>query len=249
MPTPMIPALILVIFAASFVQASAGFGFALVAVAILSLLAPLQQVTPLLALLNVPVTVYLLLKLRRFLNLRAIWPLMAGVAVGVPFGVHVLVNWRQDVLLRILGAVLLIAAVRSATRNSQEAASGCQQPGAIDSALALGAGWVSGALGGAFGTSGPPLIAYVYCRPWGKEQRTAALQALFFLVILFAIPMFCVKGLYDTALLKTAGLCVPGAVAGMVLGHALFRKIPRRALELFVAAFLTLIGIKLLVWA
>ena len=46
----------------------------------------------------------------------------------------------------------------------------------------------------------------------------------------------------------TALACLPGAVIGMVAGHAIFRRVPPRVLEIVVAAFLLAIGLKLLIW-
>jgi uncharacterized membrane protein YfcA len=46
----------------------------------------------------------------------------------------------------------------------------------------------------------------------------------------------------------TALACLPGAVIGMVAGHAIFRRFPPRVLEIVVAAFLLAIGLKLLIW-
>ncbi len=253
MLTDMLPAFIATIFAASLVQGATGFGFALVAVSVLSLLTPLTHATPLLALLNVPVSTYLLLKLRRSIEWPELVGLLVGVGVGVPFGVHVLVNWPQEVLLRILAVVLFLAVARSLTRKQEDPVdaveSASEKPAALKAATSLGAGWAAGALGGAFGTSGPPLIAYVYCRPWSKEQRTGSLQALFLLCNVCAISLFAANGLYTRDLFITAAACLPATLVGALAGFALFRRLPRRGLEVFVAVFLTFVGIKLLIWA
>lgn len=239
----------LVIFAAAAIQAASGFGFALVAVGPLSLMTELTAVTPLIAILNAPVTLYLLLRLRRHLVFRQALPLLVGVIIGTPLGVHVLVNWPRELLLRGLAVVLLLAAFRAVRMALRNGGNGQQQPGNLGHAglLGLAAGLASGALGGAFGTSGPPLLAYVYSMPWTKEVRTATLQACFTLNVALGVTMFASRGLYTPELLGTAAWCLPGALVGMLLGYAVFKRIPARALELFVAAFLSVTAIRLLI--
>ena len=102
-PGPQIINALLVIFAAAAVQGASGFGFALIAVGPLSLMTELTSVTPLIALLNAPVTGYVLLRLRRHVSLRRVLPLVVGVAIGTPLGVHVLVNWPRRSPARACG--------------------------------------------------------------------------------------------------------------------------------------------------
>lgn len=251
----LLPALIAIILLASALQAAVGFGFGLLAVGALSLFIQLTTTTPLLGLLNLPVTVYLYWKLRRSVVWAGLGPIIAGMLAGIPFGIFVLVNWDQDLLLRVLAVVLILAAGRSLAAGSANsngtpqaaAARDCTLTGRCAGALV---GLATGALGGAFNVGGPPIIAYVYCRPWSKEQRTATLQAVFTIslvtrIIIMALPP---ASLYDGPLLLTALACLPGALLGMPIGYAVFRRFPPRALELFVAGFLCLIGIKLLIW-
>ncbi|NSW55870.1 MAG: sulfite exporter TauE/SafE family protein [Armatimonadetes bacterium] len=248
-PGPQIIKALLVVFAAAAVQGASGFGFALTAVGPLSLMTELTSVTPLIALLNAPVTGYVLLRLRRHVSARRVLPLVSGVAIGTPFGVHVLVNWPREVLLRGLAVVLVIAAVRAGRaglRNGPSDGAPHHEP-RHGTALALLAGVASGALGGAFGTSGPPLIAYVYSMPWSKEQRTATLQACFTASVVLGMVMFAARGLYTAELLTTAAWCMPGSLIGMLVGYAAFKRIPARGLELFVSVFLVVIAVRLFI--
>jgi len=246
-----LPILIAVVFAASLVQGAVGFGFGLISVAALSLFMPLKITTPLLALLNLPVIVYLSWRLRKSVVWAGLTPIIVAMLVGIPFGIFVLVKAPQDILLRVLGVVLIASAVRSAKPNG--AAADCQASGTRtlrDTLVALVVGSSTGALAGAFNTGGPPIIAYLYCRPGTKEQRTATLQMVFAIsvaarIIVMAAPP---ASLYTVPVLLVALACLPGAVAGSFVGQALFRRIPQRALEIVVTFFLLGIGLKLLIW-
>ncbi len=250
----LLPILIGIFFVASVIQSSSGFGFGIFSVAALSLLAHrfgLTMSTPMLAILNAPVIMYVLWRLRGHVRLTNLGPILVGLLVGIPIGTTFLVRCPQEILLRVLAVVLLYAAVRAAMPNGDACdpdAAGGQRETLARKIGGLGIGMASGALAGAFNTGGPPVIAYVYCRPWSKEQRTATLQAIFIVSIFARIVYYSCVGLYDVPLLLTTAACLPAAIAGMFFGYALFRKFPPRALEIFVAVFLSLVAIKLLIW-
>jgi len=244
-----IPVLVAIMLVASAIQGATGFGFGLFAVAALSLLVPLKTATPMLAVLNAPVIFYLLWKLRGHVVWRGLGPMIAAVVVGIPFGVFVLVHWPQEVLLRILGVVLVFAAVRSLIGANGEDRDLTPRRTVAGSGLEVLTGLAAGALSGAFNTGGPPAIAYVYCQPWTKERRSATLQAIFAISIVVRILTMAVAGLYHAPLLIASAACLPGALLGMRVGYAVFRRIPPRALEIVVAIFLAGIAVKLLIWA
>lgn len=246
---PQLPYLLLIIFLASAIQGATGFGFGLFAVAALTLLVPLKTATPLLAVLNAPVVFYVLWKLRRHVPWRGLAPIIGGTLVGIPLGIHVLVHWRQDILLRVLGVVLLVAAWFSLRGNRAHECEVKPDSPRAGAALGVGVGLATGALGGAFNTAGPPLVAYVYCRPWSKEQRVGTLQAVFALSVVTRIALMSAAGLYQRDVLLTSAACLPATLLGMWAGYALFRRLPHRALEGVAAGFLLLIGLKLLIWA
>ncbi len=245
-----LPILIAVTFAASLIQGSVGFGFGLVAVAALSLFMELKITTPLLALLNLPVILYLSWRLRKSVMWAGLTPIIVSMLVGIPFGIFVLVKADQVLLLRVLGIVLIASAIRSAKPNGAAApGADCPSPRTLWGTLVgVIVGSTTGALAGAFNTGGPPIIAYLYCRPGTKEQRTATLQAVFVISVVARIIVMAAPpaSLYDRSVLLAALACMPGAVCGAVLGVAVFKRVPQRALEIVVTLFLLGIGVKLL---
>lgn len=244
-----LPALLGIVFIGSVIQGASGFGFGLFAVAALSLFLQLTIASPLLALLNSPVVAYVFWVLRRHVRWDHVWPISVAMIVGVPIGAFFLIKCPQDVLLRVLAVVLVVASVRSfRSRNGNGAPAEESCAGAGHRARAGLVGLVTGALAGAYGAGGPPVIAYVYCRPWTKEERTATLQAIFVISLATRIVTYAVSGLYDQSIILVSLVCVPAGALGMVLGQALFRRFPPRAMELFVAVFLLLVAIKLFIW-
>ncbi|MGQ9732211.1 MAG: sulfite exporter TauE/SafE family protein [Candidatus Zipacnadales bacterium] len=245
-----IPSLMLVVFLASLLQGAVGFGFGLFSVAALSLLVELKTATPLLALTNLPVISYVFWKLRHAIVWRSLGFIISGMLVGIPFGIFVLVTWPQELLLRMLGGVLIISAVRTAVSNNAAHIAANEPWDVWQRIVELLVGLLVGALAGAFNTGGPPVIAYLYCRPGTKEQRTAALQAIFAISVVVRIIIMAAPpaNLYTLPILIAAAACFPAGVVGSALGQRIFRRFPPHALEICVACFLLGIGLKLLLW-
>lgn len=242
-------AVAVIVVIASLIQGAIGFGFGLFSVAALALVTGLKTSTPFLALVNLPAVVYVFWQLHDAVRWRRLVSVLVGLLLGIPFGIFVLVHWPEELLLRILGAVLLVAAARSLCKRCEEKP---VRQGESHRwwgvAERLVVGMSSGALAGAFNVGGPPVIAYVYSRPWTKEQRTASLQAAFFISVLVRIVLMAGAGLYTHEIVRAALLCTPGAVLGTFAGYAIFRRISRLALELVVSGFLLVTGIKFLLW-
>lgn len=244
-----LPILIVVIFVASLVQGSVGFGFGLLSVAVLSLFMDLKIATPLLALLNLPVILYLFWQLRDAVVWTGLGPLLAGTFVGIPFGVFVLVRADQHLLLRVLGIVLVVSALRSARPSDPSPDCSADLRTSQNPFLKALVGFISGALAGAFNAGGPPLIAYLYCRPGTKEQRTATLQAVFAISVIARVAVMAAPpaSLYSLPVILAATASIPSALIGAALGTSVFRWFPPRALEIVVTLFLLGIGLKLLI--
>ena len=246
-----LPLLCLIMFLGSVVQGATGFGFGLVAVAGASLFLSLKVTTPLLAILNLPVVLYLLAKLWRSIVWGKMTPLVVGMLVGVPFGVFVLVKWPEGLLMRGLALVLLYVGVRAFITGRRNGEVGCATvapPVARDAAVGVGVGMATGALAGAFNTGGPPIVAYAYCHPWTKEQRTATIQAAFAISVAYRIAVMACAGLYSREVLVCDAALMPAAVLGMFVGYGIFKRLEPRSLEIVVALFLVCIGVKLMIW-
>ena len=139
---------IFVFFAAGLTQGLTGFGFALVAVPILGLVASPQLVVPAVIIGGTASNFILLLHVRRWVRLGQIWPLMLAGSVAAPFGAHLLDILSADVLRIIIGVAVLtftvtsIQGFRKRIRNEKLAM--------------VPLGLASGLLGGSIATAGRP---------------------------------------------------------------------------------------------
>lgn len=242
--------LAVVVLLASMLQGAIGFGFGLLAVALLSMVRPLKESTPLVALLNAPVVFYVYWKLRHSVVWSRLTPVLIGALIGIPIGVFALTRWPNDVLVRILGVVTIAASLRTLLKRDLEEEDPEAAPRRpMDRLAGLGIGLASGVLGGAYNAGGPPVISWVYSCPWSKEQRTATVQAIFCVSIVSRIAFMAASGLYHPPLLLAAAICMPGAILGGVLGHRLFHRFSRRKLEIVVCIVLLILGLRMTFWA
>lgn len=229
----------LVICAAGFVMGLAGFGVGLVSLAFLPLfMAPVTAV--------VLVTLYALLfaglvlvPLRRDFTARAIGVLIAGTMLGTPLGVWVLASVPAGVLKRLIGAVL-VGVVALEWR------------GAFPRRLA-GPGWgfaagiLAGAIGGAVGTPGPPVIVYCAMQGWSPRTFKANLQAFFVVNQAVILTGYWWAGLLTAEVWRFAGVFAVPALAGVGAGIALFDRVDHARFRRIVFALLLLSGAVLLV--
>ena len=233
--------LILIVFTACFTQGLSGFGSALVAMPLLSPMLGLRHAAPLVAMMSGAVQIALLVRYRRAFNFRAVWRLLAASAVAVPVGVYGLRRIDERITLTVLAVVVLAYAVYSL--------SGAKLPEVKRGAYAYVAGFFGGLLGGAYNTSGPPVVVYGSCRGWSPDEFKSNLQGFFSVNNAFVFIGHAFAG-NVTAAVGWNFLIALGAIAGGVtaaflldrfISHALFRKI--------VLVLLIVLGAQLLVRA
>jgi hypothetical protein len=236
-----------IFFIASGIQGACGVGFGLFAVAALSLMAPLAQSTPILAIVNLPVVIYVFARLWRHAAWSRLAPIIVGLLLGVPVGIFLLVKLPDAFMLRTLGIILVVAAV-NLIRPRHESAPRPESSGLASILGRLAIGLVAGGMAGAYNVGGPPIVAYVYSHPWTKEQRVATMQAVFVVSLAVRIIAMAAAGMYTREALLICAACLPAAGVGMALGYAVFSRIPTRWLEVTAGAFLIVSGVKVIVW-
>jgi len=151
---------------AAFLQGFAGFGLNLFAVGLLSLLADVHSVVPMCVFVSGCTTWFLLWWNRRLVRLRPVAPMLAAAVIGIPPGVLVLSHLNAKVAVHALGAVLIVMAIAQSLSSRSIIGDRKLWKGGI-------AGFLGGVLGGAFGTAGPPIAAYLHLTSEPLVARTS----------------------------------------------------------------------------
>jgi uncharacterized membrane protein YfcA len=179
------------------------------------------------------------LQLRRHLTPRKLVDLMIGTVAGTPIGVWLLASLPVSALNRLIGLVLVIV-VAIELRGAMPA-------NLVGRGWGLAAGVLSGVMGGAVGTPGPPVIVYGATQGWSPHTMKANTMG-FFVVNQGAILVgYWWAGLLTREVATvTAAFALP-ALAGVGTGVALFGRLDPVRFRRLVFALLLVSGAILLI--
>jgi len=226
-----------VVFAAVLMQTLAGFGSAMVAMALLPYWVGLLVAAPLVALIAATLEAVVLVYWREALTWHAIRQLNVGLVLGVPLGVLALGRVDAGILLPVLGGVLIAYALYALLN--------LRLPELRSPGWAYGVGVLAGVLGGAYNVSGPPVIVYGHCRRWTPAQFKGNLQAFFLLGDALVIVGHGVAGNLTRTVWQSYVLALPAIALGLVAGLALERFIPAGVFRRMALVLLIVLGVRL----
>jgi uncharacterized protein len=223
MPTSL--TVFLILFAAVFTQSVTGFGSALIAMGFLSTVLGLKIAAPLFALVGILLELALLIYYRHAFVFRSVWRLILTSLLGVPIGLMALDLLPERVTLIVLGLVL--------TGYAIYALFNFQLPELHRPAWAFVLGFISGILGGAYNTAGPPVIVYGNYRRWPPAEFKANLQGFFLVGSLSVAVGHAISGNYTSIVWQNFWVSIPAVTLGILAGTrfdqfinpALFRKV------------------------
>jgi len=227
-----------VIFLAVFVQSMAGFGLALVSMALLPGIVGIQVAAPLVALVSIPLEFLLLVKYRSELNISAVWPLILASMFGIPLGIYVLKRVDEDIVLTFLGIVITGYALYSLLE--------VKLPQMKHPIWAYGSGFFAGLLGGAYNTAGPPVIIYGNCRGWLPAEFKGNLQSFFLVGTLFVVAAHVLSGNLTEVVWVDFLWVIPAIGLGFVAGTWLDRYLNPEVFRKVVLVLLILMGLRLI---
>jgi hypothetical protein len=230
---------LLIVFVAIFTQSLTGFGLALVSMPLLTAVLGVQTAAPMVALFGLVAEVILLLYYRAAVNVQVIWRLILASLIGVPVGILVIGALDEQVVLTLLGVIVAGYAVYALLK--------LRLPDIEGSLWAYGFGFAAGILGGAYNTSGPPVIVYGNCRRWPPQEFKANLQGFFLLTTVFVIVSHALAGNYTAEVLRYTLLTLPALAAGVVAGLALSKRINATTFRTMVLWLLLALGAWLIV--
>lgn len=219
----MIPLVILMVVIAASIHGYAGFGFGIISMALVALLpVNLERASVVITLTSISVILGLLLLSRRhdkihWLQVALILP---GGFLGVPIGYWFIAQFGDQPVFRLILAMALIAfSLNGLIRREPP------KPRPLPAWTALPVGLLSGFLGGAFVSGGPPIIIYLYSRTTDPREMKPTIQATFLSLSSFRLLTigFGEKGLTQGGVLWISLAAVPIVLCVLVLGHRFSR--------------------------
>jgi hypothetical protein len=235
--------ILLVVFLATLIQSTFGFGQAVVAVPLLALVIPLPIVSPLVVLLSITIGVVVVIQDWREVHLSSVIWLLVPTFLGIPLGIALLASSHPHIVKGLLAIVIVAFAGNSLLGRKPPALPSDSRP------WLLGCGFFAGVLGGAYGMNGPPVVMYGAMRGWSPQHFRATLQGYFLISSLVALAGYWYAGLWVTAVTRDFLMSVLVTVPAIFLGRVINRRLRSHAFLKFAYAALVCIGVVLLIQA
>jgi uncharacterized membrane protein YfcA len=211
-----LPSVVLGAFLAALLRGFTGFGFAIAAVPLLSLVLPPTHVVPLAVVLQVLASVVDFRSAARITDWRSLVWLSPGLVVGTPLGLWMLTRLSADAARLTIGLLILASAVMLGR--------GLRLPARPASWFVALVGGISGVMNGVAAMSGPPVVAYLMALPHSPPVvRATSLVCFTFTAIVAMVPL-AVAGLLDKTTLLLALLSWPVLLVGTHLGAWAFHR-------------------------
>lgn len=230
--------IVAILFVSTLTRSTLGFGDALIAMPLLVVTISVQAATPLVALTGFTIAITILSRNWRDVDIKAAWRLIVSSLVGIPVGILLLKDAPEHIVKAILGVVLILFGLYNLITP--------RLPTLQRQGFAYIFGFVSGILGGAYNTNGPPIVVYSALRRWPPERFRATLQGYFFPSGILLLLGHGLTGSLTQEVLRFYGYSLPFILLAILLGGKFNQVIPRGRFERFIHAFLVLIGVYLL---
>ncbi len=218
---------VLAVVGAGAVQTLAGFGFALLAVPIISLTLSMRDTVALAAVLGFVSATVVAARYREHIDRPTVARMVIPALAAMPIGLLV-ARAVSDDALRIALAISVIAftvLLASGFRVHHP------RP-----ALDVAVGAVSGVLSTTIGTNGPPLVMVLQARGMAPDRFRATLSTVFAIANLATVALLINRMTPGLWLLALG--CVPGMWIGWQIGYALGRRLDHARFDRLVRVLL-----------
>jgi uncharacterized membrane protein YfcA len=207
----------LVIGLGSFVRGVTGFGSSMIYVVGLTFVMPAATAVPIILLLELVITIWLLPPVWRSVHWRSLALLLIGCAAALPPGLMLLAHLPRAPMQAVIAMVVLgvCLLMRSGFRLRR-------QPGAVGT---IGVGLISGVLTGATSAGGPPAVLYYFSGPQTVAVARASLIAYLGAADLIGTGMAAAEGLIDGQTLERAALAAVPMLLGSWVGVRAYARL------------------------
>src|SRR5229473_2921406 len=195
-PMTVIALAVAVLFVATLARSTFGFGDALIAMPLLTLLLGIRSATPIIALIGSGVTLLIVWRSHARIDLAAIKRLTLSALLGIPFGIWLFTALPAGLVTAVLGICLILF------------------------------GFIAGGLGGAYNMSGAPIVIYGTLRQWPPAEFRASIHGFYLPTGLLTLVGHGIGGLWTGPVWQITLTALPPAIVAVLLGEHLNRAIP-----------------------
>jgi uncharacterized membrane protein YfcA len=226
------------VFVAAFMQIVAGFGFALLAVPLMTLAIEPKVAVVVSTLTGIFVTSWQAYKDRALSDKVLVKRMTIGAYVGMPLGLLVFVSVDDNVLRFLLGVAVLVATVLLALRVNLHH---------VGPRLDYGAGFISGVLATSLSTNGPPLVFALQARQLPAAPFRATISTVFALSNIGGLALFIASGEITRDGIVAAAVTIPAMLFGQLLGFPIRKHVHGERFRWLVLVLLAAVAVSAIV--
>ena len=231
---------ILVITFATFIQTSAGFGFSMVALSIISLFLPMITGSVIAVLCMLPLTLYIAINNRKHINWKIFTIPFIVAILFTQIGIRLLMITDNGILLKLLGIALIGFSLFSLFARAE-----------IKFQPNLGVkfffGMLSGLFSGLFTMGGPPIAIYMLAASNTKEEYNSTMQLYFLCTASISAITHFMYGNITMEVIRYVGLAYIGVFLGTILGRKLFKTLSGEKIRKLVYGIMLVMGFVVLI--
>ncbi len=231
----------IVLFLASFTLGTAGFGFSLVALPLLSLAVAPRSAVPFLLVYAYGINLSLLFRFKSHLDWPRVWPLMAAAIPGIPVGIYFLKTSENLMIRKAVGGVIIVFVIWNLLARDGRIFD-------LSRFWAFVTGFTSGILAGAFAMGGPPLLIYLALNRWEKNVTRATLQFCFFFTGTCSLVGQIIAKVLTLDVLQWNLLYLPIVILGGSMGYLTFKRLSSQLFNKILLYVLLLVGLFLILF-
>ena len=223
---------------ASFIQRTTGFGIFIMTM--LPFLMPSYgEATTLSGLLAITTSAAIVWRLRSYVTWQRLWPILLTFIFVSTIAIFALTRIEDHILRRILGVALILISIYFMLFSQR-----IKLP--TTKKVQVGAGTLSGLMGGFFGMQGPPAVLYFIQSEPDKEHYMAMAQTYFLIGNLMMTGVRAYNGFFTETVAISYLYGLGGVAIGTTLGAFVFRHIPNRIFRYIVYAYIGISGLIIL---
>lgn len=232
--------IILVVLAvAAFLQGYTGFGYGLVAMTAFSFLpVNIERISVVVTITVIVLMIEIVILAKRGSGIHWIlWKpvslIISGLVIGIPIGYWFVLNYGGMTVFRFVFGIILIGfCINSFVKPRFKSK--------IPDGYVPLIGFVSGVLGGAILSGGPPLVLYLYSREDEPRSTVATLQVCFLFLCIFRLIIVGIGKLgISSEIIFQSSVSIPAVIIATALGFFLSKCVSPKN---FLKAVFTLIG-------
>ncbi|MDP3878783.1 MAG: sulfite exporter TauE/SafE family protein [Dehalococcoidales bacterium] len=207
----------IIVLLASFVRAASGFGYALLATPLLTLVMEAKSVVVLNMILGSLSNILVFWHTRRYIDLKRVVVLGLGSIFGIPAGTYLLVKLEPSIIKLAIAIVVIpfsILLLLGHSHRFKRDTLGCAV-----------AGFLSGLLGGSTGLGGPPVVLFLINQGLTPQMFVGTLAAYFLFNGAILVATFTFLGMVTADILIKVAILLPTLWLGSYIGVKMLPRI------------------------